>query len=703
MYATQLNHLLQRGAHASSLATVLIARPNPEERELKGQLALLLEVPGNSARLQVAVNEFLKHVEAAYYNSSSDNPESSLEQALRLANLNLNAIAGMLDKRWPEKTTMVVLVHHDDQVYFATAGSAWGVLLTPSRVTTITDSGNRHVNVNPIKPFSAISSGPLQPDSVACFASLTLLDYIAQEKFRKLCWELPPLGVIQRLEELLGQASPQLNIMVLIIRRMAMGETPLQNQPESTIGQQLEPSTSERSLHKLASQRGATAQLLSVPSLRQSLSDKLYSATSKLKKVSRLLTSPATWRATVTKVRRSLLVARTAMSNNAQRVTATSAYWWPPRAWLTAISLGLSKIIRWLRQVSRVQQTIFIIVILACLGLAVGVMLKDINRRNNISTLPLGFATDIASTLNSATNSLIYGDEQQAIAAITSIRQRLDNLDSKQQADASLTSLKQELDDLQKKLSRVIDLGNLAILATFPNQTTYGLALANNNLWTVSGAGLIRIDLTNGSSTVIANSLTTNASLGGENKLMYAASNNNVIMVTGATVTNLAWQKLATHQSTVAIMPYNARLYALDTNGQVFRYQRSGQTFDNGANWLKQPPVSTGLDIAVDGSVYILTSNNIIKFAQGKPASFNLPNLYTPLTQATKFAVGTKAIYILEPNNQRIIILTKPGQLDRQYSSPDLAKATAITVDTGERTAYVAAGATVRRIDLSAR
>jgi hypothetical protein len=703
MYATQLNHLLQRGAHASSLATVLVARPNPEERESKGQLALLLEVPGNSARLQVAVNEFLKHVEATYYNSPSDDPESSLERALRQANVSLGAVAGMLDKRWPEKTTMIVLVHHDDQVYFATAGSAWGVLLTPNRITTITDNGNRHANVNPIKPFSAISSGSLQPDSVACFANLTLLDYIAQEKFRKLCWEMPPLGVVQRLEELLGQASPQLNIMVLIIRRMAMGETVRQNQPESTIGQQLEPSTSERSLHKLASQRGATAQLLSVPSLRQSLGSKLYSATSKLKKVSRLLISPTTWTTAATKARRSLLVARTAMSNNAQRVTATSVYWWPPRAWLTAMSLGLSKIIRWLRQINRIQRTIFVVVILACLGLAVGVMLKDINRRNNISTLPLGFATDIASTLNSATNSLIYGNEQQAIAAITSVRQRLDNLDSKQQVDASLTPLKQQLNDLQKRLSRVIDLGNLAILATFPNQTTYGLALANNNLWTITGAGLIRIDLTNGSSTVMANNVTTNASLDGENKLAYAASNNNVIMVTGATVTNLAWQKLATHQSTVAIMPYNARLYALDPNGQVFRYQRSGQTFDSGVNWLKQPPVSTGLDIAVDGSVYLLTSNNIMKFTQGKSVNFNLPGLYPALTQAVKFAVGTKAIYILEPKNQRIIVLTKTGQLDHQYSSPDLASATALTVDTGERAAYVATGATVRRIDLNAR
>jgi hypothetical protein len=216
MYATQLNHLLQRGAHATSLAAVLIARPNAEEREAKGQLALLLEVPGNSARLQVAANEFLKHVEAAYYNGPAMEPEASLEQALRQANAGLGAVAGLLDKRWPEKTTMVVFVHHGDQVFFATAGSAWGVLLTPQRVASITDSGNRHANVNPLKPFSAISSGPLQPDSVACFASLTLLDYIAQEKFRKLVWELPPLGVVQRLEELLSQASPQLNIMALM-------------------------------------------------------------------------------------------------------------------------------------------------------------------------------------------------------------------------------------------------------------------------------------------------------------------------------------------------------------------------------------------------------------------------------------------------------------------------------------------------------
>jgi sugar lactone lactonase YvrE len=158
------------------------------------------------------------------------------------------------------------------------------------------------------------------------------------------------------------------------------------------------------------------------------------------------------------------------------------------------------------------------------------------------------------------------------------------------------------------------------------------------------------------------------------------------------------------HTATSAIAPYNGKLYALSPSGQIYRYQRSGQEMNSGSSWLKQQPAKQNpIGIAVDGSVYVLNPDGIQKFTQGAPASLNLGAIYPVLSQATSFSVQTKGIYVLEPANQRIVIFTKAGQLDHQYTSPDLANATAIAVDTAERTAYVSAGATVLKIDLAAR
>jgi hypothetical protein len=326
------------------------------------------------------------------------------------------------------------------------------------------------------------------------------------------------------------------------------------------------------------------------------------------------------------------------------------------------------------------------LLVLACLGLATGLSLQDISRASHASSLPAGFAASVTATLEDATNSLIYGDEQHAAAAMASAQQQIASLTPRQQADEALAPIKQQLGELQAKLSKSISLGSLPVVANFPDQTTHGIAIAGTSLWTVTGAGLVRVDPATGSSTVAANSVATDASIGAEAKLAYAASADSVAVASGLNVANLAWQRVPEHTATSAIAPYNGKLYALSPSGQIYRYQRSGQEMNSGSSWLKQQPAKQNpIGIAVDGSVYVLNPDGIQKFTQGAPASLNLGAIYPVLSQATSFSVQTKGIYVLEPANQRIVIFTKAGQLDHQYTSPDLANATAIAVDTAER------------------
>ena len=700
MYATQVNYLLRRGTQAASVASVAVARPNAEECEAKGQLVLLLEVPGSSARLQVAVDEFMRSVESAYYNGPANEPEAGLEQALRVANVGLPALCSH-DKRWPERTSMAVVAYCGDQVYFATTGSIWGVLITPTRIATVTENGNRAASVNPLKPFSSIASGPLQPDSTVCFATLTLLDYIAQEKFRKLCADLPPLGVVQQLETLLSQASPQLNIAAIIIRRTPAGADihPVSSSP-------LPPTapTSQKSIHQLADQRQATAQLLSAPSLRQSLGHRLSSAMAATRRVATAISTPQLWTDLSRSAKRSAAVARTAVATSRTRFVAAASYRWPPAAWITGLALITSRPVRWIRSLRPIQKLIVALIAIAIIALAGGTQWQQIQLAQRVPPVSASLLASISANLDSATNALIYGDEGVAATALSDAKRQFDGVDPKQADDTSLQPLRQRLVDLQRRLSRAVPIASLSTVANFPDQQPTGLALADGKLWTITGAGLIRVNIDNGSAEVANNSVPTSALLASDGETAYAASNDSVAEADAAATRTYAWQRLVEHSSTVAIAAYGSRLYALASDGRIYRYRRSGDSFTQGSAWLRGQPAGTGSGIAVDGAVYVLTPNGVLRYSQGNPSPLSIAGVYPPLADVRAFAVGNRALYLLEPGQNRLVAINKQtGRVEQQFTSDDLGAATAVAVADDERTAFVVVGATVRLVDLTAR
>lgn len=699
MYATQVNHILRRGTQANSVASVAVARPSAEERKAKGQLLVLLEVPGSSARLQVAVDEFLRAVEGAYYGGPAEDPEASLEQALRTANASLPNLCSH-DRRWPERTSMAVVAFLGEQVYFATAGSVWGVLITPTRTSTVTENGSRAATVNPLKPFSSIASGPLQPDSTVCFATLTLLDYVAQEKFRKMCADLTPLEVVQRLEDLLGQASPQLNIGAIIIRRTPAGaDVPSRDELRPLPAAA---PTSQRSMHQLADRRQATAQLLSSPSLRQSIGSRLTNAAAAARRAATALATPQLWSRLASSARRSASVARAAVATGRTRFTAAASYRWPPSAWLTGLALAASRPVRWIRGLRPLQQLILAVIAAAAVALAAGTQWQQVQIARRVPPLSAELVAGITASLDNATNALIYGDEGAAAVALGQAAKTIDGVDSRQTNDPALPPLRSRLEDLRRRLSRAVPLANLGTVATFPDQQPRGLALASGGLWTTTGAGLVRVSL-DGSTEVAANAIPAGTPVAAEGGTAYAAADE----VTEANANSsraYPWQKLPEHADTVSIAAYGGRLYALASDGRIYRYRRSGGAFGQGTAWVRGQPTGSGSAIAVDGAVYVLTPTGVIRYSQGNPSPLNLTATYPPLADARAFAVGSRNLYLLEPSQRRLVAINKQtGRVEQQFTSDELAAATAVAVADDERTAYVVAGAAVRSVDLTAR
>lgn len=699
MYATQLNHLSVQGSRATTWGHIWLAHPGRTNYNAKGQLMVLLELPSTNARLQVAAADLITGIEEAYYGDPQDSLELSLEAALRRANAELPALAAGFSKRWADTTRAVVAVHRDDLLVFATVGSVWTFLLTPHRTTTVTDGG-RHTTVNPLKPFSSLTSGHLPQNSAVCFTTGTLLDYVSTEKLRKLCVQMSPLGVTQRLEELLEDASPQLNVLTIILRRSAVNT--------STSGAADVPDvamTSERSIQTLAARRDHAATLTGVPSLRQSLSRRTAGASRLLLAAWAAVRNPALWRAAKTRVTRQAAVIGTTVRNTGSRARRLAPYLWPPQRWLRGAAVVASNPIRKARRLNRYAIATVAVATIAAVAVAQGIIVQLSNRQGNVA-LSAEWQQSASASAEEATSALIYGDEERAAAALTSLGSLLSSLSEAQHNLAEAAEASQTYAELSRQLGRFVDVPSLGSVGSFPAGPISHLALSQGRLWAATSAGLTALEVATGS--------TTAPSAQAAEPVPVAAADRTVVAVTasgalvseaGRPATTLAIGRAAGHKVDTAAALYLGRLYVLDgPAGQLFRYRRRADGFLEATAWLSAPAAPGQLrGVAIDGQAYLLTSSGVERYTQGAKDDLRLAGIWPPAQQLTHLAASGSYLYLLEPSQARIITVSKKtGQLERQYRSAALSGATALAVD-GDRVAYVAVGQQVLSLDLTQR
>jgi hypothetical protein len=124
------------------------------------------------------------------------------------------------------------------------------------------------------------------------------------------------------------------------------------------------------------------------------------------------------------------------------------------------------------------------------------------------------------------------------------------------------------------------------------------------------------------------------------------------------------------------------RMYVADrTNNQIFRLQLNGNKISSPVALLKTPADLSSLkDFGMDADIYLLYSDKLLKFVNGRQQAYQLDELTTPMTGATKLFVGTN-LYILEPGQKRLLIFSKAGNLLNQVYFPNSGELTDFYVD----------------------
>ena len=316
-----------------------------------------------------------------------------------------------------------------------------------------------------------------------------------------------------------------------------------------------------------------------------------------------------------------------------------------------------------------------------------------------------------------AENSLIYADQATALALKNEIKQILDNLVCRPQDEANCRDAKERFAKLQAKVqkfteTKVTMLINWNILG-FQDITKVtkigGKILGANtadsiihvyNLLTKDGTATLQLPA--------GNKTTLITSLRDEKTALFFTDNNTLYKYSSETGSieknSISFSDTNTYLK--ALLPYNNRLYTLDTiNNQIYRHDGIASGYGLGKEWMKTKniDIKTGISIAIDGDLYLgKEQGEILKFTNGELQPFNISGLEPTLQNIAKIWTYSEDnyIYILDSVEKRLIVLNKEGILKNQYTSDQFEKPTDMIIEEKNKTAYVLDKGRVFQIEL---
>ena len=159
------------------------------------------------------------------------------------------------------------------------------------------------------------------------------------------------------------------------------------------------------------------------------------------------------------------------------------------------------------------------------------------------------------------------------------------------------------------------------------------------------------------------------------------------------------WQKAG------GLASYFGNIYVLDKKqNQIFKFVQTDSGFSK-TNYFSSasPDLSKAVSMAIDSSVYVLTSDGTVtKYTKGSAENFSLAGLDKPLSNPTGIMTnaGTDNIYILDNGNSRVMVFDKSGNYKNQYQATIIKGAKDFEVLEKDKKIYVLSSGKVYEIDL---
>lgn len=150
---------------------------------------------------------------------------------------------------------------------------------------------------------------------------------------------------------------------------------------------------------------------------------------------------------------------------------------------------------------------------------------------------------------------------------------------------------------------------------------------------------------------------------------------------------------------------FGSNVYVLDRADGINKLiPASDGTYANNDYFASDTPdLSSSVDMAIDGSIYVLNKDGSInKYTRGKADTFSISGLSNNLSGATKIFTNSDFdnVYILDNGNSRIVVLDKSGKFVNSYQAAQIKSAKNFDVDEANKKVYILSSGKVYQINL---
>lgn len=730
-YKAKFGHLLiVPDENDHNTTAIYIADPTPLEEKNFGTVFSIVDIESKDPKNEQIIATLNEELVQNYYRSCDLEVEMAFENTLHLVNRKMQEIVSEVGEDWLKKFNIAIGVIKNQELHFTSIGNIFILLTQNNQIIKLNDS--RSTITNPLKIFSNILSGKLTANDSVIFCTETILDYLSQEKIKKILIENDPTEAVRYIENVLQENSNAANFGSLIIKLLHDEVKVAEPMTVDSINHEKLVQETD-SMHNLVSQQSKTEELLS-PSLWPSLKKNLKkwkqnvtpdnissSADSKgiektmapniaitiLKKIGLLLK----------KLGEYLMTAIIWIVKNISKLFQRDDG--SPTRFNGHSQAGrgiLARIINWFKGLSTPRKAFFILLIVIVALFLESVLWQGKKQDNKVEKDKIqAVITEANNKLGEADSKLIMNDYTGARTLVTAVAELLKTVPADQVTDQT-----NKIRDIEDKVNLVNRITDPQLVANFAsagdNVSVFKIALISKNIFAFNqnNASVYNYNLeTNEGGTVISST--------DDNKII-AADKDSVGTVLlsfedqsfqqfNPVLEKLSDVTVELPTEDTAINDFNvfgtSRLYVLDPkNNQVYKVSKTDDNYTGGKNWMTDSDIDlrNAVSMAVESAIFVLNdSGEIIRLYGGTQDKTWVADELSPnLERATKIFTDENVnnLYVLDPANRRLVVLDKNGKLTAQYTSDKWSDLKDMVIDETNKTAYLLSGAEVFQVEL---
>jgi hypothetical protein len=247
---------------ARSTVNVWVARPTPAEEESHGKVFLIIAIDSASHANHEIIDILQDELRHNYYQPTVVNVERQFEEALHKTNQRLHALIADGVNDWVERAHILAGVIRGPHMVLAPVRDVHAFVLRQSRLHDILGLSDE-TPPNPLRIFSQVITGQIEPNDRLLFCLPSLLDYFSLEKLRRTMLDHPPIEAVRILEQALVGVDPSMSFGALImLSSEAVAKPIVSNLPITKLPVIAQTNAPQQSMTTLVNRERATEKIL---------------------------------------------------------------------------------------------------------------------------------------------------------------------------------------------------------------------------------------------------------------------------------------------------------------------------------------------------------------------------------------------------------------------------------------------------------